>query len=175
MEKSHLAGLFLRRLYPASQTKSSLPRSFSKRYATQGSTAHNASTPSRKQVTVVNDDGRVQWGSLSRREKLARTTQQSFNLLTIFAGVIMTGGVITVLYLEVFSSESKTNHFNRAVNRVKKDGRCVDVLGPSKQIIAYGESTWSKWARARPIASKLTKDNFGTEHLVMHFNVTILP
>lgn len=57
-----------------------------------------------------------------------------------------------VMYTEVFSLDSKTSHFNRAVDRVKKDPQCIELLGNSKKIIAYGEPTWNKWARARPIA-----------------------
>ncbi|KAI9824065.1 MAG: mitochondrial import inner membrane translocase subunit tim21 [Thelocarpon impressellum] len=64
----------------------------------------------------------------------------------------MTGGVATFLYLEVFSSDSKTSHFNRAFDHVRKDSRCTELLGPGKSIKAYGEPTWNKWARARPIA-----------------------
>jgi mitochondrial import inner membrane translocase subunit TIM21 len=56
------------------------------------------------------------------------------------------------MYTEVFSPDSKTSHFNRAVDRVKKDPRCTELLGSSKKIIAYGEPTWNKWRRARPIA-----------------------
>jgi mitochondrial import inner membrane translocase subunit TIM21 len=60
--------------------------------------------------------------------------------------------VAYVMYTEVFSLDSKTSHFNRAVDRVKKDPQCIELLGNSKKIIAYGEPTWNKWARARPIA-----------------------
>jgi len=60
-----------------------------RRGATQNSLG-GASGPARKQITVVNDDGRVQWGKLSTREKVARTTQQSFHLGLILTGVIMT-------------------------------------------------------------------------------------
>lgn len=56
------------------------------------------------------------------------------------------------MYTEVFSLDSKTSHFNRAVDRVKKDPQCLELLGNSKKITAYGEQTWNKWARARPIA-----------------------
>ena len=56
------------------------------------------------------------------------------------------------MYTEVFSPDSKVNHFNRAVKQVKEDSRCTALLGNSKKITAYGEPTWNKWARARPIA-----------------------
>jgi import inner membrane translocase subunit TIM21 len=56
------------------------------------------------------------------------------------------------LYQEVFSPDSKVSYFNRAVDRIKKDQRCLELLGESKNITAYGEETWNKWRRARPIA-----------------------
>lgn len=58
-------------------------------YATQGGLG-GASGPTRKQITVVSDDGRVRWGDLSTREKAARTTQQSVNFVVVIAGVVMT-------------------------------------------------------------------------------------
>ena len=60
-------------------------------YATQSSLGGAATPrPSRKQVTVANDDGRVKWGDLSTREKAARTTQQTFNFGVIIVGLAMT-------------------------------------------------------------------------------------
>jgi len=59
---------------------------------------------------------------------------------------------VYLLYKEVFSGESKTSHFNRAVDRVRTDNRAVEVLGPGTKIRAFGEPTSNKWARARPIA-----------------------
>ncbi|SLM33693.1 Mitochondrial import inner membrane translocase subunit Tim21 [Lasallia pustulata] len=83
----------------------------------------------------------------------------------------MTGGVAFLLYTDVFASDSKTSHFNRAVDQVRADSRVRELLGPAKQIRAFGEPTRNKWALARPIASNISKDRTGTEHLVMHFNV----
>jgi hypothetical protein len=60
-----------------------------RKYATQSSLG-GASGPSRKQITVTTDDGRVRWGDLSAREKAARTTQQSINFVVVITGVIMT-------------------------------------------------------------------------------------
>ncbi|KAK0118294.1 mitochondrial import inner membrane translocase subunit tim21 [Cadophora gregata] len=142
-------------------------------YATQTGLGTTSTTPrpKRKTVTPFNDDGRVAWGELSTGEKAARTTQQTFNFSFILLGAVLTGGVAYVMYTEVFSLDSKTVHFNKAVNKVKKDARCTDLLGDSKKITAYGEPTWNKWARARPIASTTRKDQYGREHLIMHFNV----
>ncbi len=58
-------------------------------YATQSTLGQGAKT-SRKQITVISDDGRVQWKDLSIREKAARTTQQSFNFGVILVGLLMT-------------------------------------------------------------------------------------
>ncbi|KAM3065572.1 mitochondrial import inner membrane translocase subunit tim21 [Clarireedia jacksonii] len=134
-------------------------------------TTSSPSQPRRKAVTMFNDDGRVAWRDLSSRERVARTTQQTFNLGTVLVGAVLTGGVVYLLYTEVFSPESKISYFNRAADQVKNDPRCTEILGNSKKIRAYGEPTLSKWARAGPIASNITKDQRGVEHLVMHFNV----
>ncbi|KAL9102449.1 MAG: hypothetical protein Q9163_002410 [Psora crenata] len=142
----------------------------SKSYATSGS-SRNSAASSRKQVTIVNDDGRVQWQDLSPREKAARTTQQTFNLGLVLAGFVGTGLVAYFLYGEVFASDSKTAFFNRAVDRVRSDPRALELLGARKTVEAYGEPTSNKWARARPIASSTHKDSTGIEHFRMHFNV----
>ncbi|KAH8774811.1 TIM21-domain-containing protein [Hyaloscypha finlandica] len=142
-------------------------------YATEtGLGTSNASLRRRrKAVTPFNDDGRVPWGDLTGKEKVSRATQQTFNFSFIVLGAIMTGGVAYFMYTEVFSLDSKTSHFNRAFDQVRKDSRCTELLGNSKKITAYGEPTWNKWRRARPIASTIRKDQYGTEHLIMHFNV----
>lgn len=45
--------------------------------------------PRKKQVTAFNDDGSVPWNYLSRREKAARTTQQTFNFTLIAVGAVL--------------------------------------------------------------------------------------
>ena len=62
------------------------------------------------------------------------------------------GGVIYILYTEVFSTDSKTRIFNRAVDRIRGDSRAIDVLGGNGKIRAFGEPTSNRWAKARPIA-----------------------
>lgn len=136
----------------------------------------DASAARRKAVTVVNDTGRVPWQQLSIGEKAARTTQQTFNFGLILLGVVATGGVATVLWLEVFSTDSKTAVFNRAADRVRKDPKCLEILAgeglhSKREISAHGEPSWSRWARNRTIASRVEKDRAGTEHLHMHFYV----
>ena len=130
----------------------------------------------RRSVTVINDTGRVPWGQLSLGEKAARTTQQTFNLGLVLVGLGLTGAVATVLYLEVFSTDSKTAVFNRAADRVRKDPKCLELLAGEglhnkREISAYGEPSWSRWARNRTIASRIEKDRAGIEHLHMHFYV----
>ncbi|RYP26428.1 hypothetical protein DL767_008052 [Monosporascus sp. MG133] len=141
-------------------------------YATHHSTASSSSAaPKRRAVTPFNDNGFVPWRELSATEKASRATQQSFNFALVVLGVALTGGVAYFLYQDVFSSDSKTAYFNRAVDRIKKDPQCLALLGESKKITAHGEETANKWRRARPIASTSQTDAQGNQHLVMHFYV----
>ncbi|KAJ5666148.1 uncharacterized protein N7477_008596 [Penicillium maclennaniae] len=139
-------------------------------YATQGNFGDGLK-PKRRSVTVLSDDGRYAWGDLSGREKVARATQQSFNFVIVIAGVVLTGGVFTLLYQEVFSPNSGTWQFEKAVERIKEDPRCTKLLGDRREIKAYGENTNSRWARSRPIATTHEKDRLGREHLRMNFHV----
>ncbi|KAL1982716.1 hypothetical protein VTN96DRAFT_967 [Rasamsonia emersonii] len=148
-----------------------LPRRYATHSSLGGQGTTSSSGPTRKQITVISDDGRLRWSELSGKEKVARATQQSFNFMLVVIGAVMTGGVFTFLYLDVFSPNSKTRLFNKAVERIKEDPRCTALLGDSKQIKAYGESTWNKWARNRPIATTEEKDQSGREHLKMRFHV----
>ncbi len=73
--------------------------SFSKSRHYAGSDSLGGSkTSSRKQVTVRNDDGRVQWNDLTTREKAARTTQQTFNFGVVLTGLIGTVGQIATMF-----------------------------------------------------------------------------
>ena len=146
-----------------------------RRRATQSSlgTSPSSSTTRRKAITVTGDDGRVSWGDLSNREKAARTTQQTFNFTIVAAGAAGTLLVAYFLYQELFAADSKTRLFNAAVDRVKADSRCIELLGrPAKKIKAYGEPTSNKWARARPLAyTKHVDERTGVEDYRMHFHV----
>ncbi len=64
-------------------------RQFARRLYATADSLPKEHTP-RKQISVVSDDGRLRWKDLSIKEKAARTTQQSFNLLTVLAGLVMT-------------------------------------------------------------------------------------
>ena len=141
--------------------------SLSRHYATSGSPGVQR-TPTRKQVTIRNDDGRVEWHELTIGEKAARTTQQTFNFGVILAGLAGTvssscenGSLptdlkqITVgyfLYTEVFASDSKTRIFNRAVDRIRADPQALELLGSREMIRAFGEPTSNRWSRNRPLA-----------------------
>lgn len=143
----------------SSSTSSSLPKDA-------------ASSSRRRAVTIVNDTGAVPWKELSLGEKAARTTQQSFNLGIVLLGVGLTGAVATVLWLEVFSTDSKTAYFNRAADRIRADAQCRKLLtgderASKRDIEAHGEPSWSRWARNRVIASRLETDRAGVEHLHM--------
>ncbi|KAJ5233035.1 hypothetical protein N7468_005991 [Penicillium chermesinum] len=160
-------------------------------YATQ-SDFGSGPRPKRRNITVLSDDGRYEWAELSGREKISRATQQSFNVIVVLAGVVLTvrpvqeikrheqhehadrnvqGGVFTLLYQEILSPNSRTWQFEKAVERVKNDPRCTDLLGDRREIKAFGEQTSSRWASNRPIASSTEKDRLGREHLRMSFHV----
>lgn len=142
-------------------------------YATQtslGTTSTPSSGSRRRTVTPFNDNGRVPWGQLSAGEKIGRTTQQSFNFGLMILGALATGGVIYVMYTEVFAPDSKTNWYNRAAESIKEDPRCEELLGDPAKMTFYGEQTNNKWAVARPIASTVKKDQHGVEHMIMHFH-----
>ncbi|KAL7963364.1 TIM21 domain-containing protein [Trichoderma compactum] len=125
----------------------------------------------RRSVTPFNDTGFVPWNELSAAEKAARATQQSYNFGMVIVGLVCTGGVGYFLWTDVFSPESKTNQFNRAVNMIKKDHRCLELLGDANKISAHGDETFNKWRRARPITSTEKTDSQGNQHLMMHFYV----
>ncbi|KAL2040421.1 hypothetical protein N7G274_006864 [Stereocaulon virgatum] len=146
------------------------PFSLARLHATSDSIG-GQKTLSRKQVTIRNDDGRVQWEDLTTGEKAARTTQQTFNLGVILAGLCGTIAVVYIMYTEVFASDSKTRLFNRAVDRIRSEPQALELLGDRKTIRAFGEPTSSKWSRNRPIASSTNVDETGIEHFHMHFNV----
>ncbi|CRG91414.1 Mitochondrial import inner membrane translocase subunit tim21 [Talaromyces islandicus] len=154
-----------------SPASSHLTRSYATQSTLGGNGPSSGSKPARKQISVISDDGRYRWGELSGGEKVARATQQSFNFLIVALGVVMTGGVITLLYTDVFSPNSKTWQFEKAVSRIKEDPRCTALLGDSKSLKAYGEATWNRWARNRPIATTVQKDSIGREHMHITFNV----
>ncbi|KAI0817342.1 import inner membrane translocase subunit tim-21 [Xylaria sp. FL0064] len=140
-------------------------------YATHQDTVKKSTVSRRRVVTPFNDDGFVPWSDLSAAEKASRATQQSFNFGIVVVGLVLTGGVGYFLYQDVFSLDSKTAYFNRAVDRIKADPACLAVLGEAKKITAHGEETANKWRRARPIASTHKADAQGNDHLVMQFHI----
>ncbi|PKS07291.1 hypothetical protein jhhlp_005893 [Lomentospora prolificans] len=155
---------------PVLTTSASLGALVPRYYATRANSAKSTSTASRRRaVTPFNDDGRVTWSDLSRGEKAARATQQTFNFGFILAGLGLTGAVVYLLFTEVFSADSRVANFSRAVDLIKKDPTCQSLLGDPKKILAHGEETYNRWKRSRPIASTIVKDRYGVEHLKMHF------
>lgn len=138
-----------------------------RQYATN--TSNTNTKPLRRSITVTSDDGRYAWSELSKREKAARTTQQSFNFVFVTAGALATIAVSYLLYTELFAADSKTVQFNRAVERIKADPRCREILGPANKIRFHGDPSWSKWARSRPLAHTVEVDRMGTTHFKMHF------
>ncbi|PSN69286.1 TIM21-domain-containing protein [Corynespora cassiicola Philippines] len=140
-------------------------------------TTHSSSSPPppppppRKQISVASDTGAVRWSELSPAEKASRTVQQSFNLGIVLVGVVLTGAVGYFLFSDVLSPSSKTAYFNRATSAVRASPKCQQLLGEGSQIAAFGESSWSRWARNRFISSTNETDQWGTEHMKFRFYV----
>lgn len=143
----------------------SVHRAACRRYATHSNLGGaSKSSTNRRAVTLANDDGHVRWGELTGGEKVARSTQQSFNFLVVIAGIVATvcrrtserlsksdrvqSAVGYVIYTEVISPEGTTNQYHRALKRIKEDPKCVELLGDPKKIVARGEQTHSRMARA---------------------------
>jgi hypothetical protein len=87
---------------------STASRNAMRTYATQTSlgTSPTSSSTRRKPVTPFNDTGRVPWGELSGAERVARTTQQSFNF-----GMIILGTVLTVGFSKLPPTEHLANSY----------------------------------------------------------------
>ncbi|CAN9080515.1 hypothetical protein CUC08_Gglean009869 [Alternaria sp. MG1] len=139
--------------------------------ATHSSTSSPPPKPQRKSISLTGDTGQVRWSELSPGEKAVRTTQQSFNLVVVLVGIVATGGVGYFLFSDVFSPSSKTAYFNRATTMIRQDARCQKLLGPGAEIAAFGEGSWSRWARNRYLSSTEETDKWGTEHLRFKFYV----
>ncbi|CAI7657706.1 L-galactonate dehydratase [Penicillium manginii] len=166
---------YLRALPRASANVSAALRSstrteLTRLYATQ-SDLGSGPRPKRRNITVLSDDGRYEWGELSGREKVSRATQQSVNFMVVIAGAVLTGGVFYLFWTEIVSPNSRTWQFEKAVDRIKEDSRCTKLLGDRREIRAFGENTSSRWQRNRPIATTEEKDRLGREHLRMNFHV----
>ena len=172
MERRILLGIRLRAAVGAESLQQTLsnrslghqcgPFAFRRQYAASNTLTGTKEPSARKQVTVGNDDGRVPWGQLSPGEKVARTTQQTFNLGVILAGAVGLvcrhlllalcnidsdqAAVSYYLYIDVFSSDSKTRQFNRAVDRFVHCWLEEVVLTPSSAQDQSGPScTRSAW------------------------------
>ena len=76
-------------LLPRSSTTTATETTTSSLFLRKYATTQGAA-PKRRNVTVLSDDGRYEWGELSGREKVARATQQSVNFVVIIAGAVLT-------------------------------------------------------------------------------------
>ena len=79
--------------YPRSQPALPCPRISNRNESQPYARIRHASTssgPSRRAITVTTDDGRYDWKELSKSEKAARGTQQTFNFLLVSLGLVGT-------------------------------------------------------------------------------------
>ncbi|KAI6244924.1 Mitochondrial import inner membrane translocase subunit tim21 [Erysiphe necator] len=139
-------------------------------FATNNKIGSSNSKPKDNHLTSLNINEIAPWNKLSGKGKVLRATRQTFNVGLIVSGAALSGGVAYLLYSEVFSPDSKTSHFNRSFNQIKKDPRCIALLGNVDTITAYGENGGS-WRKSRPFLSINQKDKDGVNHLFIKYNV----
>lgn len=124
-------------------------------YASQSGVG--AGSPSRKQVTIANDDGRVTWANLSIREKAARTTQQTFNLGVVLAGVIMTVYLPEISHLLLVlirgREVSRTFFTRKSFLRIVKSAISIVQLMRSRPVLEL-ESSLDLPVKSRPLVSR---------------------
>ena len=95
--------------------------------------ASNSATksPPRKQVTVLNDDGRVRWTQLTAGEKVARATQQSFNAMIVLVGVLATVCTLLAETDEQFNSILTLTEEQRTKISIKRAQSSLSSTGMS--------------------------------------------
>ena len=101
-------------------------------------TTTSSSQPRRKAVTAFNDDGRVAWGNLTAREKVARTTQQSFNFSFILIGAVLTVWRFRVLPWWLLISNREAWHM-----------LCIPMYSPSTVKPRTSTEPSIKWGRMK--------------------------
>ena len=164
----------------ACRSRSELPRhnnSVKRAYATQSSLGSSTSTKtvSRRAVTVTSDDGRYDWNELSRGEKAARTTQQTFNTLLVAAGL---GGTACIPLREwvdanVVSASSPTSSTK---NSSLQTARLYSSTTPSTEskLLQSAGSYWGRRTRSSLTASLHRTNGPGLAHLRIRWRLTRL-
>lgn len=143
------------------------PRIFGSKFYSEIASCKKTRDP----ITIKNDNGRIPWQELSLKERVARSSKQTFNLSIIVLGATLSAAVSYILYTEVFSPDSPTSHFNQAFGRVINDPRCIKLLGEPGEISAYGEKIHNSRRRSQPFVSTLRTDEHRVNHLLFHFTV----
>lgn len=96
-------------------------------------------------------------------------SKTSFNVGVILAGVTLTSAVVYYIGSELFGSQSTTNIFSDAVDRIRASEEIVNVVG--EPIKAHGEPSRNSRRRNRRIASQVVEDQENKPHLFMRFYV----
>ncbi|KAG0755605.1 hypothetical protein G6F57_012638 [Rhizopus arrhizus] len=109
------------------------------------------------------------WSELSTPQKVVVASKTSFNVGVILAGVTLTSAVVYYIGSELFGSQSTTNIFSDAVDRIRASEEIVNVVG--EPIKAHGEPSRNSRRRNRRIASQVVEDQENKPHLFMRFYV----
>lgn len=102
-------------------------------------------------------------------------------LLSSWLIILAGGATLVTSYLvatELFSPSGETSTFNRAVNMIEKNDKCLQMLGYSNEEIkqgvrlkAYGGVSPDMWTRNKPVQATKFTGKDGKEHMIMRFFV----
>lgn len=139
----------LRTSTPSHILRTASRRSYASTQGNLGSAAPNPNNETaRQRIQIVGAQPQRQWKDLSTGEKVVRTTETSFYSSVVIVGAVMCGGVMVLLWTDVFSPESKTSHYNHAVDTIRNDPKCQEILGEGKDIEAFGQQfSRNRWSR----------------------------
>lgn len=149
-----------------------IPKSTTTAARCTNSTRFFASTPARvpKKPNALGAAQNVKsWGELSTPQKVVVATKTSVNLGVIAAGVVLTSAIVYYIGSELFGSQSSTNIFSDAVDRIRAHEELVSILG--EPVKGHGEPSRNSRRRNRRITSQVVEDRNGEPHLFMRFYV----
>ncbi|CAO3622579.1 unnamed protein product [Cunninghamella blakesleeana] len=122
-----------------------------------------------KRSSLVSQQAVKQWKDLTPAQKVSVATKTSFNFTLVGVGLVMTVGLAYVVGSELFGSQSSTNIFSDAVDKVRQNEELIQLLGTP--IKGHGAPSRNRMKRNRRIQYQIMDDQYGKPHLFMKFYV----
>ncbi|KAI8333945.1 TIM21-domain-containing protein [Chlamydoabsidia padenii] len=119
--------------------------------------------------SLISQQTAKEWKDLTGPQKVAAASKASFNLTVVAGGLALTAGLVYFIGSELFSSDSSTNIFSDAVDRVRSNQELVELLGTP--IKGHGAPSRNRMKRNRRIQYQIVDDQFGKAHFFMKFYV----